>query len=64
MTPVRPTRPSPPAGRTEKKPGGPRWTSDALFEGANVVVIEHHGQDYVLRITRNGRLLLTKREDI
>ncbi len=64
MSPTTPNRPSPPAGRPEKNPGRPRWTSEALFEGANIVVIEHLGQDYVLRITRNGRLLLNKREAI
>ena len=62
MSPTTPNRPSPPAGGPKKKPGRPRWTSEALFEGANIVVIEHLGQDYVLRITRNGRLLLNKRE--
>lgn len=53
-----------PGGKSgKKKPAGPRWTSEELFEGSSVVVIEHAGQDYVLRITRNGRLLLNKRED-
>ena len=46
----------------QQKSNRPRWTSEALFEGADVVVIEHLGQDYLLRITRNGRLLLNKRE--
>jgi hemin uptake protein HemP len=34
--------------------------SDALFEGAREIRIDHHGQEYRLRQTRNGKLILTK----
>ena len=32
----------------------------ALVQKANAVVIEHQGEDYILRITRNKKLILTK----
>lgn len=35
-------------------------TSGALFDGAQEVRIDHHGQEYRLRQTRNGKLILTK----
>ncbi len=31
-----------------------------LFGARNVVLIRHAEQDYVLRLTRNGKLILTK----
>jgi hemin uptake protein HemP len=31
-----------------------------LFQGENEVVICHRGEEYRLRITRNGKLILTK----
>ena len=34
--------------------------SHALFDGAQEVRIDHHGQEYRLRQTRNGKLILTK----
>ena len=34
--------------------------SGALFEGAQELRIDHHGQEYRLRQTRNGKLILTK----
>jgi hemin uptake protein HemP len=34
--------------------------SRELFDRRNVVVIRHGDQDYVLRLTRNGKLILTK----
>ena len=42
-------------------PGEPRvWTADQLFAGVREVVIDHGGERYRLRITRRGRLILTK----
>ncbi len=35
-------------------------SSEMLFRGARVLLIEHDGDRYVLRITRNGKLILTK----
>lgn len=37
-----------------------RVDSSALFDGADIVYIEHNGQTYILRKTRQGRLILTK----
>jgi hemin uptake protein HemP len=38
----------------------PRWGSDALLNGAREAIIEHLGQEYRLRVTGQGKLLLTK----
>ncbi len=35
-------------------------SSEMLFRGTRALVIEHDGDRYVLRITRNGKLILTK----
>ncbi|NOR72082.1 MAG: hemin uptake protein HemP [Methylomarinum sp.] len=37
-----------------------RLSSDLLFKQQNKVIIEHLGEEYVLRITRSGKLILTK----
>lgn len=37
-----------------------RVDSPALFQGGREVVIVHQEQEYSLRITRNGKLILTK----
>jgi hemin uptake protein HemP len=36
-----------------------RISSAELFAGARELVIEHHGRLYQLRITQNGKLILT-----
>ncbi len=38
----------------------PRVTSEVLFNGAQQLVIEHAGEVYQLRITKQGKLILTK----
>lgn len=38
----------------------PRVRSDRLLGGHRRLIIEHAGEDYCLRLTRNGRLILTK----
>jgi hemin uptake protein HemP len=38
----------------------PRYESQQLFGTRNVILIRHAEQDYVLRVTRNGKLILTK----
>jgi hemin uptake protein HemP len=38
----------------------PRIESDHLFQGNNEIVIVHQKEEYNLRITRNGKLILTK----
>lgn len=34
--------------------------TDALFRGQNEIFIHHNGEHYRLRITKNGKLILTK----
>jgi len=38
----------------------PRIESNHLFQGNNEIVIVHQKEEYNLRITRNGKLILTK----
>lgn len=44
-------------GRTD---GMARVSSAQLLEPSGRLIIEHNGQEYVLRITRSGKLILTK----
>lgn len=37
-----------------------RIASEELLGGENLIVIEHAGQDYFLRQTKAGKLILTK----
>ncbi|MDN5752371.1 MAG: hemin uptake protein HemP [Nitrosospira sp.] len=37
-----------------------RIYSDTLFRHGDEVFIQHHGEQYRLRRTRNGKLILTK----
>ncbi|HWU81972.1 MAG TPA: hemin uptake protein HemP [Methylophilaceae bacterium] len=37
-----------------------RWSSHALLAGKREAVIEHHGVEYRLRLTGQGKLILTK----
>jgi hemin uptake protein HemP len=37
-----------------------RWTTGALLAGAREVILEHRGEHYRLRVTSNGKLILTK----
>lgn len=37
-----------------------RIESDRLFQGGSEIVIVHQNEEYSLRITRNGKLILTK----
>jgi hemin uptake protein HemP len=38
----------------------PRVKVSELLEGGREAILEHDGQDYRLRITANGKLILTK----
>ncbi len=46
----------------ETKPSAPvvRHLVSDLLKGGREAVLEHDGQDYHLRVTANGRLILTK----
>ena len=48
---------SEPAVAIRKKP---RIESNHLFQGNSEIVIVHQNEEYNLRITRNGKLILTK----
>lgn len=48
-------RPPPPDGSSKR-----RLSSDELFRGGHEVEIEHQGEIYRLRVTRAGKLILTK----
>ena len=50
--------PAPPRGG-EDEPGLPRVRSDALLGARGELVILHQGREYRLRITQNGKLILT-----
>lgn len=39
---------------------GPMVSSRSLLGGATTLIIEHMGMHYILRATRNGKLILTK----
>jgi hemin uptake protein HemP len=52
----RPGNPGASAGIIKK----PRIESTELFDGSSEIVIVHQKEEYNLRITRNGKLILTK----
>lgn len=54
-TPVLPSREALPAPNPP-----PVTTSRALLGQGNTLLIEHQGSLYTLRVTRNGKLILTK----
>jgi hemin uptake protein HemP len=37
-----------------------RFKSEDLFRGTQELIIEHQGQEYRLRLTRNDKLILNK----
>lgn len=55
-----PTDRTPRAAAEQAPAPRPRHRSEALLAGAREVVIEHRGQDYLLRLTSSGKLILTK----
>jgi len=48
------------ASRSGDVPTVRRVTSEALLAGQRELVIEHNDDEYYLRITSKGRLILTK----
>jgi hemin uptake protein HemP len=44
----------------ESTPERRRFSSRGLFGTQNEIVIDHHDDEYRLRITSNGKLILTK----
>lgn len=55
--PQKPPYPNQPLENTADRP---RVDSEQLFRGAPAVEIEHAGQRYLLRVTRENKLILTK----
>ncbi len=53
------TIPPPHAGSRPRK-GVPTWPIERLTEGGREARIRHAGAIYLLRITSNGKLILTK----
>jgi hemin uptake protein HemP len=51
-------QPSPPVSGTVGRK--PRIESKRLFDGTSEIVIVHRDEEYSLRITKNGKLILTK----
>jgi hemin uptake protein HemP len=48
------------AQRPDRAKAGPRRVSSSeLFAGTREIVIDHEGRLYQLRITQNGKLILT-----
>ena len=54
------TKPLPPAGPPTANANPPRVDSEQILQGANTAEIEHAGQRYLLRVTRENKLILTK----
>jgi hemin uptake protein HemP len=57
MPPERTLSPGPERPRPA---GKPRLQAAALLAGSREVIIEHAGEEYRLRLTKNGKLILTK----
>lgn len=57
MSDVETGKPAPAQERPRTKK---QMTSESLFEGAHELLILHAGEEYRLRITKNGKLILTK----
>lgn len=53
-------KPAKPSGKASALPRVRTLTTDALFNGADEVRISHHGAEYRLKVTRQGKLILTK----
>jgi len=51
---------SPPTPPPQPMPALPRIRSSELMSGSREIIIQHDGQEYRLRITNAGKLILTK----
>lgn len=49
-----------PEGSVKADTGAPRISSATLLAGSREIIVEHRGDDYRLRLTSNGKLILTK----
>lgn len=48
-----------PLGAQKTLAAARRVTSHALLQGGREIIIEHGGREYRLRVTRQGKLILT-----
>ncbi len=53
-------RPFAPLDSTAAKPIKPRLRSEDLFRNGAELIIEHRGEEYRLKLTRNDKLILNK----
>ncbi len=58
--PPDPTREGPSKADTPSSLPGARLNSSEMFRGRKEIQIEHEGEIYRLRVTRSGKLILTK----
>ena len=49
-----------PAGAGQQPPSQSGIPADLLFQGSREILINHQGEIYRLRVTRNSKLILTK----
>jgi hemin uptake protein HemP len=54
-----PKKPTPAATGVSRSDTAARTTSEALLGAARELIIEHHGREYRLRLTQQGKLILT-----
>jgi hemin uptake protein HemP len=59
MTPETPSEPSSPRFYTSRPPRQRVSTTD-LMRGSRELILLHEGEEYILRITKTGKLILTK----
>lgn len=60
MSPMLSTLTLPRPHHPARSSGIPRLKSEDLLRGGHELVIEHQGQEYRLRLTRNDKLILNK----
>lgn len=49
-----------PVGFGQRPPSQNGIPAELLFKGSQEILINHHGEIYRLRVTRNSKLILTK----
>ena len=59
-SPGHPTTPRPAVKFGERTYPSGIIPTDCLFQGTQEILINHNGEHYRLRITKNGKLILTK----
>jgi hemin uptake protein HemP len=59
QSPRPPVPASSPEAPAAASPSPRRIRSEQLLDGRHELLIEHHGREYRLRVTQNGKLILT-----